>query len=192
MAGDDKAIRDWALILILGECGLKASEVVNLTLGDLNLEEKKQSSEKLHNNSGRLRVFSKNVERFIPYSTEVANAFELLKEVRKNINLGTTNSSKLFFGYLNISRRLRSDTLQRHGIKFIVYNICTDILGVSYNSENLRNHAIFSWISKGYNTEKIATLAGYTTLLSMERFLNFPEVKITGKKMCLPKLTGRC
>jgi site-specific recombinase XerD len=187
MTGDSKSIRDWTLILILGECGLKASEIANLTWGDVwpDVEEPKLESKLTEKSSvsvGCLRVKSGNEERLVPYSAEIAQALELLKEVRANLQLGVDLTSKLFFGYLNVSRKTRTDFLHRHGIKFVVYEVCSEILGVPYNSESLRNHAILRWIGKGLDNEKVAALAGYSSLNSLERFLRSPERKKSSKR----------
>lgn len=182
MTGDSKSIRDWTLILILGECGLKASEIANLTWGDVWPEVEEPKSEKTPSIAGCLRVKSGDEERLVPYSAEVAQALTLLKEVRTNLNLSVNLTSKLFFGYLNVSRKTRTDFLHRHGIKFVVYEVCSDILGIPYNSESLRNHAILRWIGKGLDNEKVAALAGYSSLNSLERFLKSPERKKTSKR----------
>ena len=181
MAGDSKSIRDWALILILGECGLKASEVANLTWGDVSIQDSQLKTTLCQNTRGFLHVKSEKGERLVPYSSHVEQALELLREVRTNLKLNTSPDATLFFAFLNISRKTRTNALHRYGIKFIVYAICEDILGVAYNSESLRNHAILRWIDKGYNSFKIAELAGYTTMNSMLKFLHSPNFKIITK-----------
>lgn len=171
---DEKAVRDWTLILILGECGLKASEASNLTWGDVWPELEDPTTET--SIAGCLKVTGNN-ERLVPYNLEVARALAMLKETREQMSLSTCLESKLFFGYLNVSRKTRTNFLHRHGIKFVVYEVCTEILGVPYNSESLRNHAILRWLAKGMDNEKVADLAGYSSLNSLERFLNCKERK---------------
>jgi len=168
LQGDAKAVRDWTLILILGECGLKASEVANLSWGDVWPEVEEPSSGNAI--AGCLRVAGEQ-ERLIPYSVELAQALDLLKKIRSNLGLSIELESKLFFGYLNVSRKTRTDYLHRHGIKFVIYEVCSNILGVPYNSESLRNYAILKWLDQGLDNEKVATLAGYSSLNSLERFL---------------------
>lgn len=175
VAQDAKAIRDLALILILGECGLKASETANLTWGDIW----QQSQEAL--SSGCLRIVGEH-ERLIPYCDEVSSALEKLKAVRQELGLSTDLDAKLFFGYLNVSRKTRTSSLHRHGIKFVVYEVCSEILGVPYNSESLRNHAILKWIKKGLDIEKVAMLAGYSSLNSLERFIHNSKIKILNRR----------
>jgi len=178
-AGDTKATRDLSLILVLGECGLKASEAANLTWGDVwpDLEDEEQG----RSVSGCLRVSTGvGQERLVPYAGDTAEALSMLREVRKELGLSSSSDSKLFFGYLNVSRKTRTDFLHRHGIKFVVYEVCTEFLGVPYNSESLRNHAILRWLGKGMDNEKVATLAGYSSLNSLERFLKYPGRKKFG------------
>lgn len=176
---DEKAIRDWTLILILGECGLKASEAANLAWGDVWPELEEPTSEA--SIAGCLKVTGNN-ERLVPYNLEIANALNMLKEAREQMGLTTELDDKLFFGYLNVSRKTRTNFLHRHGIKFVIYEVCTEILGVPYNSESLRNHAILRWLAKGIENEKVASLAGYSSLHSLERFLNSREKKKTSMR----------
>ncbi len=178
---DEKSVRDWTLVLILGECGLKASEASNLSWGDVWPELEEPTSD--YAVAGCLKVTGNN-ERLVPYSREVARALSLLKVVREQMGLDTNLDSKLFFGYLNVSRKTRTSFLHRHGIKFVIYEICSEILGTPYNSESLRNHAILKWIAQGLDNEKIAYLAGYSSLNSLERFLNSKErKKVSYRKM---------
>jgi site-specific recombinase XerD len=162
---DPKAIRDLALIQLLGECGLKATELAQLKWADI-----------LFSGTPDTEVFSVTVrvanqnERIIAGHQELATTLFKLKEVRAQLNLKSEPNHKLFFGFLNISRRLKSDGLHRHGVKFVVYEICEEILGIPYNSESLRNHAILRWLDFGLNAKQVAVLAGYSSLNSLERF----------------------
>ncbi|MEY2986796.1 MAG: hypothetical protein RJB13_317, partial [Pseudomonadota bacterium] len=116
-----------------------------------------------------VRIAGQN-ERMITGSQEIANNLQKLKEVRLQLNLNAGPQDKLFFGFLNISRKLKSDGLHRHGVKFVIYEICEEILGIPYNSESLRNHAILRWLDCGISAKQVAQLAGYSSLNSLERF----------------------
>lgn len=179
LTGDAKAVRDWTLVLVLGECGLKASEVANLSWGDVWPEvEEPKSSDAI---AGCLRVASEQ-DRLVPYSTELSQALNMLRDIRSQLSLSTALDAKLFFGYLNVSRKTRTDYLHRHGIKFVIYEVCSDILGVPYNSESLRNYAILKWINQGLDNEKVARLAGYSSLNSLERFLKCSTKKKASRR----------
>ena len=89
----------------------------------------------------------------------------------------TLNDSTVFFGYQNMTRRPSPKGMQRHSVKFIIYELCRDIIGTAYNSESLRNHAILSWIAKGYSASRVAELAGYSSIQSLERFLTVPSTQ---------------
>jgi site-specific recombinase XerD len=162
--GDEKAARDLVIIMILGECGLKASEAAGLTWADLFLEPSTSESPE-----GSLRIPGLN-ERILKFGTSLQRGLVHLKNVRASLNLPIGPKGKLFFGYTNISRRTRTPSLHRHGIKFVVYEVCEEILGVPYNSESLRNHAIVRWLDKGLSIQQVADLAGYSSLHSLERF----------------------
>lgn len=179
LSGDTKAVRDWALILVLGECGLKASEAASLSWGDIWPEVEEPKNDK--SIAGCLRIAG-DQERLVPYSMEVSQALAMLRQVRTQLSISTELTAKLFFGYLNVSRKTRTDFLHRHGIKFVIYEVCTDILNVPFNSESLRNHAILRWIGKGLDNEKVAALAGYSSLNSLERFLKCTDKKKTSKR----------
>ncbi|MEY4064914.1 MAG: hypothetical protein RIR26_1122 [Pseudomonadota bacterium] len=164
-AADPKAVRDLALIQLLGECGLKASEASQMRWSDVLFEgDPKQESA-----SVTLHVTGHN-QRVVKGNSDIAQALWRLRETRLQLNLNSGLQDKLFFGFLNVSRKLKSDGLHRHGIKFIVYEICEEILGVPYNSESLRNHAILRWLEFGLSAQQVAQLAGYSSLNSLERF----------------------
>ncbi len=175
LLGDTKSVRDYALILILGECGLKATEAANLTWGDI-WTELEDLNDKKTDVAGCLRICGTN-ERLIPYSKELTLALENLKKIRKSMGLSIELNSKLFYGYLNVSRRTCKDYLHRHGIKFVIYEVCIDILGIPFNSESLRNHAILRWLNQGLEISRVAQLAGYNSIHSLERFLNCVDMK---------------
>ena len=165
LKGDEKAIRDWAIVLILGACGLKASEAANLTWADFLVEK----SEDGKNAGGTARIAGPH-ERLVAFGPDLVAALELLKGVRKGLDLDTSPQAALFFGYLNVSRKTRTSSLHRHGIKFVVYETCEELLGIPYNSESLRNHAIVKWLEQGLTSQQVADLAGYSSLNSLERF----------------------
>lgn len=162
---DPKAVRDVALIQLLGECALKASEASQMRWSDVLFE----GDPKLDSASVTLHITGHN-QRVVKGNNEIALALWRLRETRIQLNLSTGLQDKLFFGFLNVSRKLKSDGLHRHGIKFIIYEICEEILGVPYNSESLRNHAILRWLEFGMSAQQVAQLAGYSSLNSLERF----------------------
>lgn len=160
---DDKAIRDLALVLVLGECGLKASEVAGLRWADVVLSSEGPLS-------GTLAI-QKGNERVIPFGAEVGLALKLLRETRTQLGLSTSLDAHLFFGYANLTRRVQTPHLHRHGIKFVIYEVCQETLGAPFNAESLRNRAIRRWIREGLENTEVAKLAGYSSLHSLERFL---------------------
>lgn len=164
LLGDEKAIRDWCLVLMLGQAGLKASEAASVTWGDLLIEGPASSP-----TGGSLRVPGPN-ERLLKFDADLALALHLLKGVRQGLGLETAPRAHLFFGYMNVSRKTRTSSLHRHGIKFVIYEACEELLSIPYNSESLRNHAILRWLEQGLSAQQVADLAGYSSLNSLERF----------------------
>jgi len=162
---DPKAIRDLALIRLLGECGLKASEAAQMKWSDVLFDGSPAEAAR----TVSLRVAGQN-ERLLKGDAVVAMALQSLRDARMQLSLSAEPQDKLFFGFLNVSRRLKSGGLHRHGVKFVVYEVCEDILGVPYNSESLRNHAILRWLDLGLGSQQVAQLAGYSSLNSLERF----------------------
>jgi site-specific recombinase XerD len=159
--GDEKAVRDLALVLLLGQCGLKASEAALVAWRDLMTGGEGEG--------GTLRVPGV-AERLVPLSPDTREALDALRGLRERLGLDAGPDSRLFFGYLNVSRRTRTPSLHRHGIKFVVYEACEEILHIPYNSESLRNHAILRWLDQGLTVQRVADLAGYSSLHSLERF----------------------
>lgn len=168
---DEKAMRDLALVYLLGECGLKASEAAALTWGDIFLESSPDDMPEYVEGmrGGSVRIPGPN-ERVLKFNSDVQKALVMLRQARQHLNLSVEPSAKLFFGYKNVSRQTRTDALHRHGIKFIIYEICDELFGIPYNSESLRNSAILRWLNQGLNVNTVAELAGYSSLHSLERF----------------------
>jgi integrase/recombinase XerD len=165
-AGDEKACRDLAIMLLLGRLGLKASEAANLKWADVSLlTENRQEAP----TQGTV-IIRGSGERMVPIDSECAGALARLRDLRDHLGLPTDNGAALFFGYLNLTRQTKTTSLHRHGIKFVVYETCQEILGVPYNSESLRNHAIATWLGMGLSNQRVAELAGYSSLNSLERF----------------------
>jgi integrase/recombinase XerD len=162
---DPKAIRDLALIRLLGECGLKASEAAQMKWSDIHFEGHPDGEPQ----TVSLRIAGQN-ERLVKADKPVADALGRLRKARLQLSLSAGPDDKLFFGFLNVSRKLKSGALHRHGVKFVVYEVCGEILNIPYNSESLRNHAILRWLDLGLNNQQVAQLAGYSSLNSLERF----------------------
>lgn len=162
---DPKAVRDLALIQLLGECGLKASEAAQVKWCDILFEGNPDSDTA----SVSVRIAGQN-ERVIKADSHVCATLHKLKIARLALSLSAEPQDKLFYGFLNVSRRLKSGGLHRHGVKFVIYEVCEEVLGIPYNSESLRNHAILRWLELGLGTQQVAQLAGYSSLNSLERF----------------------
>jgi site-specific recombinase XerD len=171
--GDRKALRDLALVLVLGHAGLKASEAAALRWEDVHLPPPKPKS-----SGGRLIVRNAEKVRMVPLDVQTHRTLLAHRQaVCQEHNPQLVNDSEplgslsVFFGYQNMTRRPSLKAMQRHSVKFILYELCRDILDIPYNSESFRNHAILGWLGKGYDSERVADLAGYASLQSLERFL---------------------
>ena len=158
---DEKPLRDLVLVLALGECGLKATEATQMCWKDVHFNDTAQT--------GSLIVPGEK-SRTVPFSQRSHFAFGNLKKVRAKLSLGTQLEDPVLFGYINVSRSVRSDKLHRHGVKFVVYELTEKVLGTPYNSESLRNHAILRWVEQGLSLQQVADLAGYSSLASLDRF----------------------
>jgi integrase/recombinase XerD len=157
----EKCVRDLALVLALGECGLKASETTDLKWQNVHLNDLAHS--------GSLTVAG-DTPRIIPFGPSGHLAFSTLKVTRLKLGLASTLEDPVLYGYVNVSRQVRADKLHRHGIKFVVYEITESILGIPFNSESLRNLAIGRWLAQGLTLQQVADLAGYSSLNSLDRF----------------------
>lgn len=161
--GDTKALRDLCLVLVLGKAGLKASEAASLGWQDLHLKP---------SGNGTLVVPTGEKSRIVPLDPICLKALLQFRELSfTSLRSGASSRDSVFFGYQNVTRQPVSKGMQRHGVKFIVYELCREHLGTSYNAESLRNHAILSFFKKGWDAERIAAVAGYSSLHSLDRFL---------------------
>jgi site-specific recombinase XerD len=187
--GDGKALRDLALVLVLGKAGLKASEAAALAWEDLSLPD---------SGKGTLVVRSGEKSRIVPMETQTTRALRDLRNRQTQWTESTQVDSdnpknesprprreSVFFGFQNISRKPSQKAIQRHSIKFIIYELCQSFLSIAYNSESLRNHAILCWFKKGYDSERIADLAGYSSLQSLDRFLT-PDLTLANFRRNYP------
>jgi len=153
------AVRNLALLLILGECGLKASETGALTWANVLLL----------TDTGTVTVPGRS-GRTLPMSLECTKALMLVQQVRGLLGFSCHPDNSVFFNCRQISHSPYSDTLYRHGIKAAVYEMCHTILGIPHNAEGLRNFAILKRIEQGLPPDHIAQWAGYSSLNSLERF----------------------
>lgn len=185
MAHDSKAIRDLALILVLGKAGLKASEAASLRWSDLHLPERGKAS---------IIVRGKEKTRLVQVDQSVKAALNALRleakpELSATLSPEPHSASQqelasrlqndhVFFGFQNVTRRLSTKSVQRHSIKFIIYEICQEHFGIPYHSESFRNHAIMLWFKAGMSLERVAELAGYSSLHSLERFLTSDSIPL--------------
>lgn len=171
-SGDSKALRDLALVLVLGRAGLKASEAATLAWRDVHLPELAGDRSAPR---ATLVVRSEERPRLIPLDPFCQKILQ--EHLRTSLAQTTCESpeqqqeSSVFFGYQNMTRRPSPKAMQRHSVKFIIHELCQDTLTINYNAESFRNHAILCWLAKGLSSERVAKLAGYASLQSLERFL---------------------
>ncbi len=170
--GDSKAIRDYTIVLLLCQYGLKVTELCDLVWGDL------------------LPVFSHpqyvlrvkgEKERLLYTDASTFHALELLKAARISLGLSTQAEDSLWFGFQSQARFIQPVPLKRHSVKFILYELTHTILGFPYNAESMRNSCIRNWLESGMSKEKTAQLAGLNTVFSLDRF------SLKGRKVRKPK-----
>jgi len=177
LAGDKKAARDEALVLLAGVGGLKASELAALTWGDVICS----STTSQEGMGAGVRVIGE-APRFVPLTGVVSAALQRLGEARIELGLSTQLAEKLFFGYQSVSHVVATAGLERHGVKFIVRTVTREIWGEAYAVEALRAYAILRWLEEGLAWDIIAQRAGYSSLNSLERFVRASRQDLVVKK----------
>ena len=172
---DEKKVRDYCIVLVICKFGIKVSELCALKWGDIvPVFTKKQVM---------LRIKGEK-ERVIFGDKTSFDAFEMLKAARTNLGLKSLEAEPLFFGFQNVGRKLQAGPLHRHGVKFVLYELTNSLIGTPFNAESLRNFCISQWLNSGVNREKVAELAGYNTILSLERFsLNIRKTRKSKRRM---------
>jgi site-specific recombinase XerD len=166
-------LRNRAIFHLLATEGLKASEITDIRIPDLLLKSKILS---IRGDKGRTIVLSDLTVESIKNYLKVLRKKTLLSNVNGTANATSTPSRQdnlnhpqtidyldeeslateaLFFGYRGQGAALRMQSLSRHGLKFVLYELGEKVGLKSVNSENLRHLAITRMLKSGQSMNQV-------------------------------------
>lgn len=135
-----KSYRDLAILSLISLEGLKITEIIQLKKSDLVLS----------NTSGSLNIRGRR-SRVLALSSDTTKYLKLYREFSLE-----SSSTALFVGIRGRSLSLASDSITRHGIKFMLYELGTSCKIPYLNSELLRHFAMdYQLKVLGKSTEEV-------------------------------------
>ncbi len=150
---DLKKCRDLAILSLIGLEGVKVSEVIGL-----------QKSDYIYNKAaGSLQINSPKTRTIKLH--EITNR-HLTKYIEKQRNHPQSQSLKsaLFIGFKGKDSSLCLESVTRHGIKHMVYQVGKDIGYANLNTEQLRHLSIDFQLAEARSPEEIMTHLGLRRL----------------------------
>lgn len=158
---DEKDIRDKAILEIMYSCGLRVSEVVNLELKDINLEEK------------IVKIIGKgNKQREVPIRKEALNYVLIYNEkVRKNI---VKNKSKNFLFLTKNGNKISRQYI------FKMIKEKADEVGIKKNisPHTLRHSFATHLLSKGADLKTVKEILGHENIETTQIYTHLADEKI--------------
>ncbi|MCY6370299.1 site-specific tyrosine recombinase XerD [Clostridium ganghwense] len=144
-----KGVRDKAMLELMYATGIKVSELLNLTIFDVNI---KLAYIKCKG--------TKNKERIIPIGSYAVNCLNEYLEIRQNINLN--NSNLLFFN-------LRGEKMTRQGFWKLVKNYAKEInINKKINSYTLRHSFAVHLLQNGADMKSVQELLGHNSIATTQ------------------------
>lgn len=156
-------IRDRAAIMLMHETGLRASEVVAMTLADVNLDARLAVIRRGKGGKGRL----------VRFSPQCCAAFDDYLHARKRHRLA---ASEMFwlggdgraFGY--------------HGLYLAVKRRGKRIGIDGLHPHQLRNTAAVRWLRKGGTTSGLMAMAGWASVDMLRRYIQAAESQLAAEE----------
>jgi integrase/recombinase XerD len=147
--------RDWAMILMLIDTGLRASELVGLTLGDINLED------------GLLKVYGKgNKERVVPIGAKVQRA------LWKYLNHHRSQPANPLHPTLFLTAS--GGPISTDQLRAIInkYTSRADIEGVRCSPHTFRHTFAISYLRNGGDVFSLQRILGHSSLDVVRIYVN--------------------
>jgi len=171
---DDLMIRDQAILEILYYCGVRASELINVKLIDINVRNRS------------LRVFGKGrKERIVPFTSDCANTIsQYLKESRPVLKLKydehpdfDKNGKKKEYNNLILNNNGKALTLR--GLEYILDKI-EEKTGeyVDLHPHLLRHSFATQLLSNGADLRVIQELLGHSSINTTQIYTHVSEEKV--------------
>ena len=157
--------RDQAIIELLFSSGLRVSELVNLTLQDLNLKER------------MMRIVGKgNKERIVPFSLKTQKTLSVyLENTRKQLISDSGNMIGTNYVFLNS----RGEKLTTRGVEYILQEIENKTgVTLSLHPHKFRHSFATHLLNQGLDLRTIQELMGHSSLSSTQVYTHVSNQKM--------------
>lgn len=157
--------RDQAIIELLFSSGLRVSELVNLTLQDLNLKER------------MMRIVGKgNKERIVPFSLKTQKTLSIyLENTRKELIANSGNMIGTNYVFLNS----RGEKLTTRGVEYILQEIENKTgVTLSLHPHKFRHSFATHLLNQGLDLRTIQELMGHASLSSTQVYTHVSNQKM--------------
>jgi integrase/recombinase XerD len=158
---DSIALRDRALLEVMYGCGLRASEVVGLDLGDVDLRR------------GFVRPHGKgNKERFVPLGREAASALQRYLRAGRPELVGSRTQSRLFVNF-------RGAGLTRQGLYKIIQRHAREVgLEGRMSPHTLRHSFATHLLSGGCDLRSVQEMLGHADVATTQMYTHLSGERI--------------
>jgi integrase/recombinase XerD len=151
---EEKYIRERSILELLYSCGLRVSEVVSLTLNDVNLRD------------GYVRVRGKgNKERIVPLGSKAIEAIKTYLNQRKHIK-----ENKLFLNH-------RNSGLSRQSVWLIVKQFANNV-GLNISPHTLRHSFATHLLDNGADLRVVQELLGHSSISTTQVYTHVSNRKL--------------
>jgi len=157
------AVRNRAIILLLLDTGIRASELCSLRVKDIDLEKRK------------IRAFGKgSKERSIPFHISTQKALEIYFDIRKLKGYNKRNEP-VFMTYYRIPSQL-----DRIDLLHVLGKIGERAEVASCHPHRFRHTFAIQFLRNGGNIYTLQALLGHTTLDMVKRYLAIAQTDLDG------------
>ena len=145
-------VRNKAIILILVDCGLRLGELLNIKLGDINMEQQ------------LMKVDGKTGERVVRYGKTTAKALATYLKLRSKVN--GHNESLWLTG--------KGVTLKDSSVETLFIKL-SKRTGIAVHPHLLRHTFATMWLKNGGDSLMLQRLLGHTTLMMTNKYCQWSE-----------------
>lgn len=165
---EERYARERSILELLYSCGLRVSEIVNLTINDINLEE------------GFVRVIGKgNKERIVPLGSKAISAIKEYLKQRRNVK-----EKKLFLNN-------RNKGLTRQSVWFIVKQFANNV-GLSISPHTLRHSFATHLLDNGADLRVVQELLGHSSISTTQIYTHVSTKRLREEfEMAHPRAVER-
>ena len=154
-------MRDRALVLLTGHCGLRVGEVCKLKWDHLTIQK-----------SGSYLYIPSSKTRVIPLSNPIV---ESLKRYKNKLPK-ETDYPNVFVSFRGNRESEIINKISRHGIKHLIYYVSQNLGLSAITPQTFRHYAAVKWIEEGLDDQIIANYLGLNSNAGLEKYYDYLEV----------------